>query len=115
MNQIDLNLEKLAQFLDNKFEIFGFHFGVGFLIELIPGIGDIVAPAIAFYVFLKALEYKLSTFTIIAMLGNITFYFLIGLIPIFGDLIAAWWKPNIRNLNLVRRHIAENAQSNSTN
>jgi len=27
----------------------------------------------------------------------------VGLVPLVGDLFAIWWKPNIRNINLLRR------------
>ena len=40
---------------------------------------------------------------------NIAIYFLGGLIPLAGDLFGAWWKPNIRNINLLRRRATVSA------
>ena len=40
------------------------------------------------------------------MLINIAIYFLLGLIPFLGDIFGAVWKPNRRNINILRRHIA---------
>jgi hypothetical protein len=33
----------------------------------------------------------------------------VGLIPLAGDLFGAWWKPNIRNINLLRRRATVSA------
>jgi hypothetical protein len=102
---IDPALEKLALLMDDRFEFLGFHFGLNFLIDLIPGIGDVVTTVIALFIFGMALKYKISVFTIARMLFNIGLYFIIGLIPWLGDIFGAWWKPNKRNLNLLRNNL----------
>jgi hypothetical protein len=40
--------------------------------------------------------------TLLRMGLNIGIYFVGGLVPLIGDIFAIWWKPNIRNLNLLR-------------
>jgi hypothetical protein len=40
---------------------------------------------------------------------NIAIYFLLGLLPFIGDLFDAWWKPNIRNINLLRQRATVSA------
>jgi hypothetical protein len=40
---------------------------------------------------------------------NIAIYFLGNLVPWVGDLFAAWWKPNMRNLNLLRKRATVSA------
>ena len=89
--------------MDDEFEIFGMRFGLNFIIDLIPGIGDIVTSLVALYIFGLALKYKVSNFTKVRMFFNIAIYFLIGLIPWLGDLFGAWWKPNRRNVELLRK------------
>jgi hypothetical protein len=34
---------------------------------------------------------------------NIAIYFVVGIIPFIGYLFGVWWKPNIRNLNLLKK------------
>jgi len=98
-------LEDLANLMDNKFEVFGFRFGMAFIIDLVPGIGDVLATAIAIYIFTLALKFEMPRKTIVRMVLNILVYFVIGLIPLLGDIAAAWWKPNKRNLKLLQRNI----------
>ncbi len=100
-------LEALATLLDDQFEILGFRFGINFIIDLIPVAGDVITTIIALYVFFAALRYKVSVWTVARMIFNIAVYFIVGLIPYLGDIFGAWWKPNKRNVNLVRRSIAK--------
>ena len=104
-HKIDPWLERLAALMDDQFELFGFRFGIGFIIDIVPGIGDVLTTIIALYIFMSALKYNVSKFTILRMIWNIAIYFIIGLIPWLGDLFGAWFKPNRRNLNLVRNSI----------
>jgi hypothetical protein len=96
-------IENLTALLDDKFELFGFRFGISLLIDLVPGIGDVISPVLDLYIFSMAAKYKISGWTKFLMLLNIGVSFLIGLIPIIGDLWAAWWKPNRRNLKLLQK------------
>ena len=57
---IDPKLEFLAALMDDKLSIFGFRIGLNFIIDLIPGIGDILTTMIALYIFSVAWTYKLS-------------------------------------------------------
>ena len=100
------DLEFLARLMDDRFEFLGFRFGLNFIIDLIPGIGDLATTVVAFYIFSAALRYKVSYWTIARMLVNIAVYFIVGLLPWVGDVFGAWWKPNRRNLNLLRKQIS---------
>lgn len=99
------NLEKLANLMDDKFELFGFKFGLNFFIDLIPWVGDILTSAIALYIFFASIKYKISKLTIVRMAVNIMIYFVVGLIPWLGDIFGAWWKPNRRNLKLLQKKL----------
>ncbi len=102
---LDPGLEKFTSIMDDQFEFLGFRFGINFFIDLVPGIGDIASTIIASYIFLKALEYRLPWFTLLRMLLNIGIFFLASLVPVIGDLFAAWWKPNRRNLKILRKSL----------
>jgi Domain of unknown function (DUF4112) len=106
MNElIDPQLERLAALMDNQFEVLGFKFGLNLIIDFIPWVGDFISTTIALYIFTMALKYRISYFVIFRMLLNIGIFFMVGLVPWLGDLFGAWWKPNIRNLNLLRRNL----------
>jgi hypothetical protein len=102
---IDPNLEGLASLMDDRFNILGFHFGLNFLIDLIPGVGDVITTLIALYILNAASTYNLPRWKIAKMYWNIAIYFIIGLIPWLGDIFQAYWKPNRRNLELLRSSI----------
>lgn len=99
------DLEVLASLMDDQFQVLGFRFGLNFLIDLIPGIGDVVTTLIALYIFERAIHYGTSKFIMVRMVLNIAIYFLVGLIPWVGDIFGAWFKPNRRNLNLLRKDL----------
>ena len=101
------HIETLARLMDDQFELFGFRFGLSFIIDLIPEIGDVITTLIALYIFGLAMQYKISKLTIIHMFLNIVIYFLVGLIPWLGDLFGVWWKPNRRNLRLLQTALTE--------
>jgi len=110
MNDINSELDRLevlANLMDDKFEVFGFRFGLNFIIDLIPEVGDIVTTFIALYIFNSALRFKVGKFVVFRMLFNIAVYFIIGLIPWLGDIFGAWWKPNKRNLRLLRKTLVQ--------
>ena len=103
--QIEQEIETIALWMDNRFEIpiLGWRFGLNPIIDLIPGFGDAATSIIALYILVSGVRYRVSKITLARMGINIGIYFLIGLLPFIGDLFAAWWKPNMRNLNLLKR------------
>jgi len=109
--QIERELEVLSQIMDNQFRIpvLGWRFGLNAIIDLIPQFGDIATSIIALYVLISAVRYRVSKITLVRMAVNIAIYFIVGMIPWLGDLFGAWWKPNIRNINLLRRRATVSA------
>ena len=99
-------LETLAKLMDDQFKIGGFTFGLNFIIDLIPEIGDFITTTIALYIFSAALKYKIPKNVLFRMVVNIALYFLVGLIPWLGDIFGTWWKPNRRNLELLKKSLA---------
>ena len=102
--QIERELEVLARVMDSQFVIpvLGWRFGLNAIIDLVPGIGDIATSLVAVYVLVSAVRYRVPKVTLLRMGMNIAIYFIVGLLPWVGDLFDAWWKPNIRNLKLLR-------------
>jgi Domain of unknown function (DUF4112) len=109
--QIERELEVLSQLMDNQFRIpvLGWRFGLNAIIDLIPQFGDIATTVVALYVLVSAVRYRVPKITLLRMGVNIAVYFVVGLIPLAGDLFAAWWKPNLRNIGLLRRRATVSA------
>jgi len=109
--QIERELEVLSQIMDNQFRIpvLGWRFGLNAIIDLVPQFGDVATTIVALYVLVSAVRYRVPKITLLRMGTNIAIYFLLGLIPFIGDLFDAWWKPNIRNINLLRRRATVSA------
>ena len=110
--QIERELEVLSQLMDNRFRVpvLGWRFGLNAIIDLIPAVGDIATTIIALYVLVSAVRYRVPKITLLRMGLNIAIYFVGGLVPFVGDLFAAWWKPNIRNVKLLRRRATVSAK-----
>jgi len=102
--QIERELEVLTQIMDNQFRIpvLGWRFGLNAIIDLIPEFGDIITTIVAFYILISAVRYRVPKITLLRMGLTIAIYFIGGLIPFFGYVFAVWWKPNVRNLKLLR-------------
>ena|SRR6185312_8449659 len=94
----------LANRLDNSFNLFGFHFGLSVIIDLIPGLGDTIDLLLSCYLVWLALQMRVPTIKVIQMLWNISFSFLIGLIPVIGDAAYIFYKPNLRNLAILKQY-----------
>jgi hypothetical protein len=110
--QIERELEVLSQIMDNQFRIpvLGWRFGLNAIIDLIPEFGDIATTVVALYILVSAVRYRVPKITLLRMGVNVGIYFIVGLIPFAGDLFDAWWKPNIRNLNLLRKRATVSAE-----
>lgn len=100
-------LDNIASWMDAKFSIPGtdIRFGLDSLVGLIPGIGDTVGMAVSGYIFHRAVQQGVPHHIKLKMLFNIFIDWLIGLIPLLGDLFDVKWKANIRNVALLRRHL----------
>jgi hypothetical protein len=109
--QIEKELEVLAQLMDNQFRIpiIDWRFGFNAIIDLIPEFGDVATTLVALYLLVSAVRYRVPKITLLRMGLNIGIYFVGGIIPFAGYLFGVWWKPNVRNLDLLRRRATVSA------
>src|SRR6476661_4450875 len=90
-------VDRLAKLLDTEFEFAGIRFGLDALIGLVPVIGDSIAALIGLYPIYVAQQHKLGLLLRARMLLNLVIDWLIGIVPIFGDILDVGFKANIRN------------------
>jgi len=109
--QIERELEVVSQIMDDQFRIpvLGWRFGLNAIIDLIPEFGDIATTIVALYILVSAVRYRVPKITLLRMGLTIAIYFIVGMIPFFGYLFDVWWKPNVRNLKLLRERATVSA------
>lgn len=100
-------LELLARWMDSVFEIPGtrIRFGLDPLLGLIPGLGDALSTLVSLYILSAARRYGVPRVTVLRMAANIAVDFALGSLPFVGDAFDVFWKSNVRNVALLRRHV----------
>lgn len=103
----------LAHWLDSKFTVpgTGIRFGYDAIIGLIPVVGDVAMTTFSFAIVAEAFRLGASRWTILKMVANILVEFVIGAIPLLGDLFDVYWKANLRNVELLKRDLHRKAAS----
>ncbi len=110
MNQKELQeLEELAKWMDDRFVIPGtsIRFGLDSVFGLIPGVGDTGTLFVTLYLAEKAKQHSLPQKVRRQMYWNAMVDWMIGIVPLVGDLFDLGWKANRRNIALLRQHIEE--------
>jgi hypothetical protein len=104
---VDPHLDHLSRWTDSVFRIpgLGWRFGWDPLIGLIPGIGDTATTLISLYILTAAAGKGVSRGTMMRMAMNVAVDYIVGSIPLVGDLFDAYWKANQRNVALLRRRV----------
>lgn len=104
---IDPELELLARWMDSVFEIpgLGIRFGLDAIIGLIPGLGDTLTSLISLYILGAARRYGVPRVTMMRMAANVAVDYVLGSVPLIGDVFDVYWKANLKNVALLRRHV----------
>ena len=100
------HIESLASLMDSRFRLPGteIRLGLDTIIGLVPGIGDTVGLGVSGYIVANAHRAGVPKPTLLRMGGHIFVDWLIGLVPLVGDLFDWTWKANNRNAALFREH-----------
>lgn len=109
---IDQSLERLAWLMDDLIRIPGLNwrFGLDALVGLIPGFGDTATSLASFYILASAVRYRVPKITLLRMGLNIGIDYLVGSLPLVGDLFDAWWKSNQMNIVLLQKRATVSAE-----
>lgn len=95
-------LRRFASLLDSSIRLpGGYRIGISGIIGLIPGVGDVLAAMLTASIILAAVRLKVSGSVLVRMLLNMAVDFLIGLVPVVGDLADFVFKANERNVRLL--------------
>ena len=75
------------------------------ILGLVPGVGDTLALVPGAYIIFLAHRTGVPKFTLGRMTVNSGLDWLIGLVPVLGDIFDIGFKANIRNAALLREHV----------
>ncbi|MEQ8481096.1 MAG: DUF4112 domain-containing protein [Hoeflea sp.] len=97
-------LERLASLLDARFRLPGtsIRFGIDGIAGLIPGIGDTLTAAPSAWMIWRGHKLGVRRRMLVRMIANSGIDYLIGLVPLVGDIFDVGFKANLRNAAILR-------------
>jgi hypothetical protein len=103
--EIEESLGRLGWLMDDLFRIpiLGWRFGLDAVVGLIPGFGDTASSLVSFYIMVSAVRYRVPKITLLRMGTNLGIDYILGSLPLVGDVFDAWWKANQKNVELLRQ------------
>ena len=111
VGEVEQSLARLSFWMDDLFRVpgLGWRFGLDALVGLIPGLGDTATSLVSFYILAAGVRYRVPKITLLRMGLNIGIDYLLGSLPVVGDLFDAWWKSNQMNVELLRKRATVSA------
>ncbi|WP_157934006.1 DUF4112 domain-containing protein [Microvirga ossetica] len=102
-----MRLDTLARFLDGAVRVPGtnIRFGADALLNLIPGVGTLTSKGMSAYLIWEARRLGVPMSTLLRMMGNVGVDFVISAIPLVGWVGDVFYRSNLRNMDLLRRHL----------
>ena len=103
----EIDVELLARLMDSVFSIPGtrIRFGLDAIIGLIPGLGDTLTSFVSLYILKVASLSGVPRVTLVRMALNIGIDYVVGIVPLMGDVFDVYWKANLKNVELLQRHL----------
>ena len=100
-------LQALARLLDSAVTIPGTSIRVGAdaVLNLIPGLGTLVAKGLSSYLIYEARRLGVPTLTLARMIGNVALDLAISAVPIVGWAGDVFFRANSKNIDLLNAHL----------
>jgi hypothetical protein len=100
-------LRRVSRILDNAIAIPGtkISFGLDPILGLLPGGGDTVTGGIAAYIVVEAARMGVPREVLWKMVSNILIDSFAGTVPVVGDIFDLGWKANLKNIELLEKHL----------
>jgi hypothetical protein len=100
-------LDRLARTLDSRFLLPGtsIRFGLDTLVGLIPGIGDTLVAVPSAWMIWRGHKMGVGKWHLARMAANTGVDYVIGAIPLIGDIFDVGFKANLRNMAILREQL----------
>ena len=100
-------IRSLSVLMDSAFELplIKKRVGLDSIIGLVPGIGDGVGMLFSAYIIFEAAKLGAPKTALGKMALNVAIETIVGSVPLLGDIFDAYWKANMKNLDLLERHL----------
>ncbi len=104
-------LELIAGMLDSRWRIpgTGIRFGADALLSLLPAVGPVAGTAVSAYLIWEARRLGASTGLLLRMAANLGLDAAISIVPVAGSVGDVFFRANLRNMALLRRHLTRGA------
>lgn len=112
----DRRIAFVSRLLDDLVTVPGTRHRIGAdsIVGLIPGAGDLVSALVGVWIIGEAARFRLPKIVLARMVVNTGVDFVLGVVPILGDLFDVVFRSNTRNLELFRRHAADPGASTAS-
>ncbi len=102
-----MRLDAIARLLDSRWRIpgTGIRLGADALLDLLPAVGPVASTAVSAYLVWEARRLGVPAGTVLRMVGNIALDGLISAVPLAGWVGDVFFRANLRNMALLRRHL----------
>jgi hypothetical protein len=100
-------VEVMEQLLEGLFLVPGLNrrFGLDVLLDIVPGIGDLVGAVLGAYLVWEARNLGMSRWSMFRMTWHVGLNALIGIIPGVGTIATYFYRSNTYNLNMIKKHL----------
>lgn len=101
-------MRRLTRWLDTRWTIPGtrWRFGLDPLLGLVPVVGDVVSCGFSAWSLVEARRAGAPWPLMLSMAGNIILDFVVGAIPLLGDVFDFAFKAHVRNLRMLEKWLA---------
>jgi hypothetical protein len=109
--EFEQSIERVARLMDSavRIPIIG-PIGLDAVLGLVPVAGDATSAAVSVLLIARSIKYGVPREVIARMLANVLLDFALGAIPIAGDLADLWFRANLRNVELLRDYLKDDAR-----
>ena len=103
-------LEAVGRLMDGAFVLPGTNIRLGLdaVIGLVPVAGDVISGLVSSYLIWEAKRLGASKILLARMAGNVAIDTVVGAIPFAGDIFDVAYRSNMKNIALLKRHVAKN-------
>ncbi|MGB7325255.1 MAG: DUF4112 domain-containing protein [Rubripirellula sp.] len=115
LNEIQMRADSFARLMDDAIEIpvLGIRLGWDSILGFIPGVGDVAGLLSHGFLIVQAHRAGARKRFFLWLLLYALIDFIVGVIPVFGDIFDIFWKSNRRGAAMLRKEIEHQAAKNS--